>query len=71
MLVAEPIIKKRLLMEIEEIEQKLPRKERIEIKSEGSDSKFVKTLPDDKLDALLEQLKKEKDRRKNDKNSNL
>lgn len=71
MLVAEPIIKKRLLMEIEEIEQKLPKKERLEIKSEGSESKFVETLPDDKLDVLLEQLIKERNRRRNDKNSNL
>lgn len=71
MLVAEPIIKKRLIMEIEEIEQKLPTKESLEVKSKESESKFVEALPDDKLDALFEQLKKERNRRRNDKNSNL
>lgn len=71
MIIAEPIIKKKLLLKVEEIEQKLlfdAPKEGAQIHHETN---FIEKLSDERLEILLEQLKEEKDRRGNDKNSDV
>lgn len=71
LLVAEPLIKKKLFSEIEQMEQKLPFKEQEAAVEATVVSDSITALSDDILEQLLTKLTQEKDRRKNDKNSNL